>query len=77
MGLGYYTRANLECCLLATRGAPTRLAMDVPQAILAPVGQHSAKPEEVRARIERLFAGPYLELFARQATPGWTAGGTN
>lgn len=75
MGLGYYTRANLECCLLATRGAPTRLAMDVPQAILAPVGQHSAKPEEVRKRIERLFAGPYLELFARQATPGWTAWG--
>ena len=36
MGIGYCTRANLECCLLATRGAPTRLAIDVP-AILAPV----------------------------------------
>ena len=75
MGLGYYTRANGEPCLLATRGSPMRLAMDVSQAILAPVGLHSARPEEVRARIMRLFAGPYLELFARRATPGWTSWG--
>jgi len=74
-GMGYWTRANLECCLLATRGAPMRLAMDVHQIVITPIGEHSAKPGEVRSRIQRLVAGPYLELFARQATPGWTSWG--
>jgi N6-adenosine-specific RNA methylase IME4 len=74
-GMGYWTRANLECCLLAARGAPMRLAMDVHQVVTAPIGEHSAKPQEVRSRIQRLLAGPYLELFAREATPGWTSWG--
>jgi N6-adenosine-specific RNA methylase IME4 len=42
---------------------------------MAPVGEHSAKPEEVRPRIERLYRRPYLELYARQAVPGWTCWG--
>jgi N6-adenosine-specific RNA methylase IME4 len=74
-GLGYWTRSNSEVCLLATKGAPTRLAADVHQVVLAPVGEHSAKPEEVRHRIERLVAGPYLELYGRKPVPGWTVWG--
>lgn len=74
-GMGYWTLSNSEVCLLATRGSPLRLANDVHQVVMAPVGEHSAKPEEVRRRIERLFAGPYLELYAREAAPGWTAWG--
>ena len=76
MGMGYYTRANSEPCLLATRGSPLRLAFDVPQVILAPVGAHSAKPNEAHARIERLVAGPYLELFARKSGPAGRPGAT-
>lgn len=75
MGLGYWTRANTEPCLLATRGKPKRLNADVRQAIIAPKRQHSRKPEGVHGRIERLVAGPYLELFARQRRPGWDAWG--
>jgi N6-adenosine-specific RNA methylase IME4/ParB-like chromosome segregation protein Spo0J len=74
-GMGYWTRANTEFCLLATKGAPLRLAADVHQVVLAPVGEHSAKPEEVRMRIERLLAGPYLELFAREPHPYWCVWG--
>jgi N6-adenosine-specific RNA methylase IME4 len=33
--------------------------------------EHSRKLEDVRERIERLVAGPYLELFARESKPGW------
>ena len=33
------------------------------------------KPDEHTRAIERLVAGPYLELFARQRRPGWTAWG--
>jgi N6-adenosine-specific RNA methylase IME4 len=69
------TQANTEACLLLRRGSPRRLAMDVPQVIRAPVTEHSAKPEEARDRIERLFPGPYLELFARKPREGWTTWG--
>jgi N6-adenosine-specific RNA methylase IME4 len=71
-GMGYWTRANTEFCLLATKGAPLRLVQDIHQVVLAPVGEHSVKPEEVRARIERLLVGPYLEIFGRRAVPKWT-----
>jgi N6-adenosine-specific RNA methylase IME4 len=73
-GMGYYTRANPEQCLLATRGRPKRLHMDVRQLVIAPRREHSRKPDRIRTDIERLFAGPYLEMLhahARQAgTPG-------
>lgn len=75
MGLGYWTRANTEPCLLATRGKPKRLAADVRQAIIEPRREHSRKPDCVHERIERLVAGPYLELFARARRPGWDAWG--
>ena len=74
-GQGYWTLANTEVCFIATKGSPLRLANDVHQVVLAPVGEHSAKPEEVRRRIERLFPGPYLELYGRKPVPGWTVWG--
>ena len=75
MGMGYRTRANTEHCLLATRGKPKRLHADVRQAILELPREHSRKPDCVYERIERLVAGPYLELFARQSRAGWDSWG--
>jgi N6-adenosine-specific RNA methylase IME4 len=75
MGLGYWTRANSEACLLATRGKPKRRDNTVRQGIISPLREHSRKPDEIHGRIERLVAGPYLELFARQSRPGWTTWG--
>ncbi len=75
MGLGYWTRANSEVCLLGTRGKPKRNNADVRQGIIAPRREHSRKPDGVHERIERLVDGPYLELFARQSRPGWTTWG--
>lgn len=72
-GLGYWTRANPEMCLLATRGKPLRVRRDVRRLIVAPRREHSRKPDEAYARIERLVGGPYLELFARASRPGWQA----
>ena len=74
-GNGYWTRSNSEPCLLATRGNPERLAFDVHQVVRHPALKHSEKPEEVARRIERLAAGPYLELFARRERPGWVTWG--
>ncbi len=74
-GLGFWTRANVEQCLLATRGNPKREAKDVRRLVIAPRREHSRKPEEVYGRIERLLGGPYLELFARGTRPGWDSWG--
>jgi N6-adenosine-specific RNA methylase IME4 len=74
-GLGYWTRANPEQCLLATRGKPSRRAKDVRRLVVEPRREHSRKPDCIRERIERLVAGPYLELFAREAKPGWDCWG--
>lgn len=75
-GLGYWTRANVEQCLLATRGKPKRRSKDVKRLIIAPRREHSRKPVEIYASIERLADGPYLELFARSNRPGWDSWGT-
>jgi N6-adenosine-specific RNA methylase IME4 len=76
--MGHYVSNRHENLLIATRGscAPDRLVpmIDNVQTIKAE-GEHSQKPEEFRQIIERLYDGPYLELFARKKTKGWTAWG--
>jgi N6-adenosine-specific RNA methylase IME4 len=74
-GNGCWSRSNSEVCLLALRGSPMRLDMGVHEVVMAPVAEHSVKPQEVHDRIERLVAGPYLELFARKPRPGWMCWG--
>ncbi|MGD9616519.1 MAG: MT-A70 family methyltransferase [Alphaproteobacteria bacterium] len=75
-GLGFWTRANPESCLLATRGRPQRRSRSVRKLIVSPRREHSRKPDEVYERIEALCDGPYLELFARGRRLGdWDAWG--
>lgn len=77
MGLGYYTRANPELCLLATRGdGLRRISKNVRRLVVAPRGRHSAKPPEVRQRIVDLFGSQRrVELFAREQVPGFAVWG--
>ena len=85
MGGGGYTRANSEPCLLATRGnildrldrgVLQIIETDQSEALLAPRGKHSAKPPEARDRIVELFGDrSRIELFARDAAPGWECWG--
>ena len=75
-GMGNWTRANTEDCLFATIGKPTRVNASVRQFIQAPIGQHSEKPNEVREKLVQLLGDvPRIELFARQAFPGWDVWG--
>lgn len=77
-GMGSWTRANTEPCLLATRGRPVRASAGVHQVVEAALGRHSEKPAEVRDRIVQLAGDvPRIELFARQLTPGWDAWGND
>jgi N6-adenosine-specific RNA methylase IME4 len=77
LGMGFWTRGNAEICLLATRGHPKRQSKSVRQLVVAPVGEHSAKPPVVRDCIVELMGNvPRLELFARPPVPdGWDATG--
>jgi len=76
MGLGYYTRANTEPCLLFVRGTMPVSARDVLALIYSPVRGHSKKPDEQYGKIERLYPNKrYLELFARRKRGGWDAWG--
>ena len=75
-GMGRWTRANAELCLLATRGNPKRLSASVHSIIASPVLGHSEKPAETRERIVQLCGDlPRVELFARQRVAGWHAWG--
>lgn len=75
-GMGYWTRANAELCMLATKGHPKRKSASVHQVIISRIEEHSKKPDEARRRIEELMGDvPRIELFARQKAPGWDAWG--
>jgi N6-adenosine-specific RNA methylase IME4 len=76
VGMGHWTRANAEICLLAIRGKPRRQAKNIPQIIAEPRREHSRKPAVARERIVRLMGDlPRVELFAREAPPGWAVWG--
>jgi len=71
-GMGHWTRANSEPCLFARRGRPKALSHSIHSVVHAPVGLHSAKPSEVRERIQTLTPAPRAELFLRgPVSPGW------
>jgi N6-adenosine-specific RNA methylase IME4 len=71
LGMGRYLRTQTEHLLLGTRGKAPVLFRGQGSWFYAPVQDHSRKPEEQYAIIERLSPGPYLELFARRRRPGW------
>ncbi len=75
-GMGRWTRANAELCLLATRGKPHRVNADIQQVVMSDVLDHSHKPPIVRELIVRLMGDvPRIELFARRKVDGWDAWG--
>jgi N6-adenosine-specific RNA methylase IME4 len=73
MGCGFGTRKNVEVCWLGRRGNPKRLSCGVRELLIAPVREHSRKPDELYRRIEDFCSGPFVELFARQRRAGWTS----
>ena len=67
--LGNYLRNATEHLILATRGRAPVAYHSQPTWMFAPLQDHSHKPEEQFAVIERISHGPYLELFARRHPP--------
>jgi len=75
MGMGHFLRNAAEQVLFGTRGNAPILFKSQPNWVFAPLQDHSHKPEEQYAIIERCSPGPYLELFARRRQPGWDVWG--
>jgi N6-adenosine-specific RNA methylase IME4 len=75
-GMGRWTRANAELCLLCTKDKPKRISASVHSIIDTPIGKHSQKPTEIRERIVKLLGDiPRIELFAREKVVGWDCWG--
>lgn len=76
-GVGFYFRNVTELLLFGARGNLRTLAPGRRQVNLIETRkrEHSRKPDEQYEIIESCSPGPYLELFARYARPGWTAWG--
>jgi N6-adenosine-specific RNA methylase IME4 len=75
-GMGNWTRANSEVCLLGVRGKIRRVDKGVHQIVEAPVTKHSQKPAEVREKIATLMGDVLgIEMFARGTAPGWDCWG--
>jgi len=75
-GMGSFSRANPEVCLLGVRGKPKRMSKSVHSVVEARVREHSRKPDEVRERIVELMGDvSRLEMFAREKVEGWSVWG--
>ena len=79
-GMGAYTRANAEMCLIGisknTKAMTQVQSHAVHQIIDAPIERHSKKPDIVRDKIVELMGDvPRVELFAREKADGWDSWG--
>lgn len=75
-GMGYWTRSNVELCILATKGSPKRVDAGVHQVVVSHIEEHSRKSGEVHERIRRLMGDvPKIELFARRKAEGFDVWG--
>lgn len=71
MGIGNYWRVSHEFMLLGIRGKPEFRRRDCMSWGEFDRTAHSKKPSGVRALIESVSPGPYLELYGRQTVPNW------
>lgn len=76
-GVGFYFRNVTEILLFGVKGSMRTLAPARSQVnmIESRKREHSRKPDEQYPLIEACSPGPYLEMFARHAQPGWVAWG--
>jgi N6-adenosine-specific RNA methylase IME4 len=75
IGMGWQVRMAHEAAIIATRGRVITRDRSIPSVFDAPSAKHSAKPDAFFRLVERLYPGPYSEIFARVQRPGWRCSG--
>ncbi|MCJ2129203.1 MT-A70 family methyltransferase [Methylobacterium sp. E-045] len=75
-GTGYVLRCASEPFLIGKFGHP-RAGRSVRSVIMAPIREHSRKPDEAYDAAEALMPSAIrrADLFSRESRPGWTAWG--
>lgn len=77
-GVGFYFRNVTEMLLFGVKGKNARTLQPGRRQVnflATRKREHSRKPDEQYAIIESCSPGPFLELFARGARPGWSVWG--
>ena len=74
-GTGYCYRSAAEFWLLGVRGEASPMSRSIRNLIVAPVREHSRKPDQMHKNCEELWRGPRCELFGRAQVPGWEVWG--
>lgn len=71
-GMGFWTRAGSENCLIATKGKIRPILHNIRSVNLCKIEKHSKKPDIFRKLIVELIGDlPRIELFAREKSEGW------
>jgi N6-adenosine-specific RNA methylase IME4 len=71
-GMGFYTRAGSESCIIAVKGKPPILSHSVRAVHTRMAKGHSEKPDVFRDLCVELTGDvPRLEMFARKSSGGW------
>ena len=73
--IGWFIIPRHELLFIATKGEGMHPKEKFKSWFEAGVTKHSKKPEIVYEMIEKMYEGPYLELFARQKRFNWTSWG--
>jgi len=71
VGVGRYLRNSTEHALFGVKGKLPVLRHDVRTWFLADRRQHSRKPSEFYRIVESVSPGPRIDIFSREARPGW------
>lgn len=75
-GMGRYTRAAHETCLICVRGRALPATRSQRSVFYAPTGAHSEKPSEFYRIVEAMYPDAALvEMFARRVRAGWSQHG--
>mgnify|MGYP006921281366 CR=1 FL=1 len=70
-GMGRHFRGCTEHALIGVKGKLSPISKSERNCDLHNSTPHSQKPEQLQNKLEQMYTGPYLELFARRARPGW------
>lgn len=73
--IGWFVKSRHELLLIATKGDGVHPSEKLVSWFNADIRKHSQKPEIVYEIIERMYPGPYIELFARNERISWRSWG--
>lgn len=73
--IGWFIKSRHELLFIATKGEGLHPSEKFISWFEFKVRRHSQKPDIVYEMVEKMYPGPYMELFARQSRDGWDSWG--